>query len=152
VTSMTVDVEKSHAGLTFIRESTISHESFTERAPNLGGLVEFYRSPARLAWSPTGTNVPDYPRLAPLWWQNIGDASSGALTAQEALDNLCSQQEAVLARLERAGVQGELGPVLNEESDPEFWLSQPGSPQPRLENEDETPITISYEELIRSWQ
>jgi glycerol transport system substrate-binding protein len=152
VTSMTVDVEKSHAGLTFIRDSTINHESFTERAPNLGGLVEFYRSPARLAWSPTGTNVPDYPRLAPLWWQNIGDASSGALTAQEALDNLCSQQEAVLARIERTGVQGALGPVLNAESDPEFWLSQPGSPQPRLENEDETPITISYEELIQSWQ
>ncbi len=152
VTSMTVDVEKSHAGLTFIRESTINHESFTERAPLLGGLVEFYRSPARLAWSPTGTNVPDYPRLAPLWWQNIGDASSGALTPQEALDNLCAQQEDVLARLERSGVQGDLGPVLNEESDPEFWLSQPGAPQPRLENEEETPITISYEELIQSWQ
>lgn len=152
VTSMTVDVEKSHAGLTFIRESTINDESFTERAPELGGLIEFYRSPARLAWSPTGTNVPDYPRLAPLWWQNIGDASSGALSAQEALDNLCAQQEAVLARLERAGVQGDLGPVLNDESDPEFWLSQPGSPQPRLENEDEAPVTISYEELIQSWQ
>jgi glycerol transport system substrate-binding protein len=41
---------------------------------------------------------------------------------------------------------------LNEESDPEFWLSQPGSPKPRLENEDETPVTISYDELIQSWQ
>jgi len=152
VTSMTVDVEKSHQGLTFIRESTIQHDSFTERAPLLGGLVEFYRSPARTQWSPTGTNIPDYPRLAPLWWQNIGDASSGALSAQEALDNLCAQQEAVLARLERAGVQGDLGPLLNEEMDPEFWLSQPGAPQPRLENEDETPITVSYDELIQSWQ
>ena len=27
----------------------------------LGGLVEFYRSPARVQWTPTGTNVPDYP-------------------------------------------------------------------------------------------
>ncbi len=152
VTSMTVDVEKSHEGLTFIRESTIQHESFTERAPLLGGLIEFYRSPARTQWSPTGTNVPDYPRLAPLWWQNIGDASSGALTPQEALDNLCAQQEAVLARLERAGVQGDLGPLLNEESDPEFWLSQEGAPQAALENEDEEPITISYDELIQSWQ
>lgn len=151
VTSMTVDVEKSHAGLTFIRESTINHESFTERAPLLGGLVEFYRSPARVQWSPTGTNIPDYPRLAQLWWQNIGDASSGALSAQEALDNLCEQQEDVLARLERAGVQGDLGPVLNEERDPEYWLSQPGSPKPKLENEDEEPITIGYDELIQSW-
>lgn len=72
VTSKTVDVKKAHAGLTFIRESTIQHESFTERAPKLGGLIEFYRSPARTRWSPTGTNVPDYPRLAQLWWQNIG--------------------------------------------------------------------------------
>jgi glycerol transport system substrate-binding protein len=152
VTSMTVDVEKSHAGLTFIRESTIDHESFTERAPSLGGLVEFYRSPARVRWSPTGTNVPDYPRLAQLWWQNIGDASSGAKTAQEALDSLCEQQEQVLQRLQRAGVQGDLGPVLNEERDPEYWLSQPGSPKPKLENEDETPVTVSYEELIKSWQ
>jgi len=151
VTSMTVDVEKSHAGLTFIRESTIEHESFTERAPLLGGLVEFYRSPARIQWSPTGTNVPDYPRLAQLWWQNIGDASSGALSAQEALNNLCEQQEDVMARLERAGVQGDLGPVLNEERDEEYWLSQPGSPKPELENEDEEPMTVSYDELIQSW-
>ncbi|MGR3590525.1 MAG: ABC transporter substrate-binding protein [Limimaricola soesokkakensis] len=152
VTSQTVDVEKSHAGLTFIRESTIQHPSFTERAPELGGLVEFYRSPDRVRWSPTGTNIPDYPKLAQLWWQNIGDASSGAKTAQEALDSLCEQQEQVLERLERAGIQGDLGPVMNEEQDPQYWLDQPGAPKPKLENEDEEPETISYEELIKSWQ
>ena len=152
VTSMTVDVRKSHVGLTFIRESTIQHDSFTERAPMLGGLVEFYRSPARVQWSPTGTNVPDYPKLAQLWWQNIGDAMSGAKTPQEALDGLCSDQERVLERLERAGVQGDLGPVMNEEQDPEFWLSQAGAPKAALDNEDEEPLTVSYDELIQSWQ
>ena len=152
VTSQTVDVEKAHAGLTFIRESTIQHESFTERAPSLGGLVEFYRSPDRVRWSPTGTNIPDYPKLAQLWWQNIGDASSGAKSAQEALDSLCEQQEQVLERLERAGIQGDLGPVMNEERDPQYWLDQPGAPKPELENEDEEPETIAYEELIQSWQ
>jgi glycerol transport system substrate-binding protein len=152
VTSKTVDVEKSHAGLTFIRESTIQHDSFTERAPKLGGLVEFYRSPARVAWSPTGTNVPDYPKLAQLWWQNIGDAMSGAKTAQEALDSLCEEQEKVLERLERAGVQGDLGPKLNEPQDASYWLEQPGSPVAKLDNEDPAPETISYEELIKSWQ
>ncbi|MCE6953242.1 ABC transporter substrate-binding protein [Cereibacter sphaeroides] len=152
VTSKTVDVKKSHTGLTFIRESTIQHQSFTDRAPKLGGLVEFYRSPARVQWSPTGTNVPDYPKLAQLWWQNIGDASSGAKTPQEALDSLCEQQERVLERLERAGVQGDLGPKMNEEQDAQYWLDQPGSPVAKLENEDPKPETVSYDELIKSWQ
>ena len=151
VTSKTVDVKKSHVGLTFIRESTIQDESFTERAPKLGGLVEFYRSPARVRWSPTGTNVPDYPKLAQLWWQNIGDASSGAKTAQEAMDALCEAQEKVLARLERAGVQGDIGPVLNEPQEAEYWLSQPGAPKPKLDNEKPTPETINYDELVKSW-
>ncbi len=152
VTSKTVDVKKSHEGLTFIRDSSINHESFTERAPRLGGLVEFYRSPARTQWSPTGTNVPDYPRLAQLWWQNIGDAMSGAKTTQAALDSLCADQEQVMERLERAGIQGDLGPQLNEEREPGYWFDQPGAPYPALDNEEEEPITVSYDELIASWQ
>ncbi len=152
VTSKTVDVKKAHVGLTFIRESTVQHESFTERAPRLGGLVEFYRSPARTQWSPTGTNVPDYPRLAQLWWQNIGDASSGTKTSQAALDALCEQQERVLARLERAGLQGDLGPKLNEERGAAYWLNQPGSPKAKLADEDPAPITIEYDELFETWR
>ncbi|RJL07479.1 ABC transporter substrate-binding protein [Paracoccus siganidrum] len=152
IVSKTVDTKKSHVGLTFVRDSSVRHESFTERAPNLGGLVEFYRSPDRTRWSDTGLNVPDYPRLAQLWWQNIGDASSGAKTAQEALDALCEQQESILDRLQRSGVQGDLGPVLNEPQDPEHWLAQPGAPKPKLENEKPEPVTVAYEELIQRWQ
>lgn len=152
VISKTVDLKKSHVGLTFIRESSINDKSFTERAPKLGGLIEFYRSPARVQWSPTGTNVPDYPKLAQLWWQNIGDASSGSKTAQEALDALCAAQEKVLSRLERAGVQGDIGPKLNKEESAEYWLSQPGSPKAKLANEKPQPVTIGYDELIKSWQ
>ena len=48
--------------------------SFTERAPKYGGLIEFYRCRRASQWTPTGTNVPDYPKLAQLWWQNVGDA------------------------------------------------------------------------------
>jgi len=151
VVSKTVDVKKSHVGLTFIRESTIDHESFTERAPRLGGLVEFYRSPARVQWSPTGTNVPDYPKLAQLWWQNIGDAMSGAKTPQQALDALCEEQERVMERIERAGVQGDIGPKLNEPQDPQVWLDAPGAPVAKLENEKPQGETISYDELIKSW-
>ena len=40
-------------------------------------------------------------------YQAIGDASSGAKTAQEAMDSLCAEQEKVLERLERAGIQGD---------------------------------------------
>ena len=152
VTSKTVSLKKSHVGLTVIRDSDIRHESFTERSAELGGLVEFYRSPARVQWTPTGTNVPDYPRLAQLWWQNIGDASSGAKSPQEAMTALAVAQERLMQRLERAGVLGECGPKLNERSSREYWLSQPGAPKQKLENEKPAPITIDYDELVRSWQ
>jgi glycerol transport system substrate-binding protein len=150
-------VKKSHVGLTFIRESTLQHDSFTERAPKLGGLVEFYRSPARVQWTPTGTNVPDYPKLAQLWWQAIGDAASGAKSAQEAMDSLCAEQERVLERLERAGIMGDIGPKLNEEHDLEYWnkvATDGGSlaPQLKIENEKEQALTVNYDELIKSWQ
>lgn len=151
VTSKTVDMKRSDVGLTFIRDSTINSDHFTERAPELGGLIEFYRSPARVRWSDTGTNIPDYPKLAQLWWQNIGDAMSGAKTVQEAMDALCEAQEAVLSRLERSGVQGDLGPLLNEEMDEQYWLDQPGAPVAKLDDENPEPITIGYDELIQSW-
>ena len=77
---------------------------------------------------------------------------SGAKTPQEALDALCEAQESVLERLERAGVQGDIGPVMNEVQDAQYWLDQPGSPVAKLENEDEEPMTVSYDELIKSWQ
>ncbi len=140
------------------RVRDIQHESFTERAPKLGGLIEFYRS-ARPAWqwSPTGTNVPDYPKLAQLWWQAIGDASSGAKTPQEAMDSLCAEQEKVLQRLERAGIQGEIGPKLAEEHDLEYWNAEAVkagnlAPQLKIENEKEKPMTVNYDELVKSWQ
>ncbi len=152
VTSKTVSLKKSHVGLTIIRDSDIRHESFSERSAELGGLVEFYRSPARVQWTPTGTNVPDYPRLAQLWWQNIGDASSGAKTAQEAMTALAVAQERLLQRLQRAGVLGACGPQLNEPQSREYWLNQPGAPKPKLANEKPQGITVDYDELVRSWQ
>lgn len=152
VTSKSVSLKKTHVGLTPIRDSDIRHESFTERAPKLGGLVEFYRSPARVLWTPTGTNVPDYPKLAQLWWQNVAQAVTGEVTAQEAMDSLAKQQDDVMARLERAGIQGECGPKLNEPRDAQYWFDQPGSPKPKLANEKEQGQTISYDELVKSWK
>ena len=91
--SKTVSLEKTIAGLTPIRESDIESDAMTEMAPKLGGLVEFYRSPARVQWSPTGTNIPDYPKLAQLWWQYIAQAASGEATPQKALDGLAEAQD-----------------------------------------------------------
>ncbi|PHR25946.1 MAG: ABC transporter substrate-binding protein [Desulfotalea sp.] len=151
VVSKTVSLKKTHVGLTPFRNSDIFDESFTERAPRLGGLVEFYRSPARIQWTPTGTNVPDYPKLAQLWWQNVADAVTGDKTPQEAMDALAKQQDKVLSRLQRSGIQGECGPKLNKPIDPSIWLNRPGSPKAKLANEKPQGITIDYDELVKSW-
>jgi glycerol transport system substrate-binding protein len=148
----TTSLKKTHVGLTPIRDSDINHESFTERAPKLGGLVEFYRSPARVAWTPTGTNVPDYPKLAQLWWQNIGEAVSGAVTVDTAMDNLAEEQDRIMERIERSGVQEICGPKLNPKTDPEEWLKKPGSPKAKLENEKPQGETVKYDDLIKAWR
>ncbi len=154
VVSKTVDTKRSHVGLTFIRDSTVRHESFTERAPRLGGLVEFYRSPDRVRWSPTGINVPDYPKLAQLWWQQIGDVNSGAFTAQEAMDRLAAEMDLTMARMEEADIAGNVyggcGPRLNDEQTAEYWFANGGA-KPLLANEDPPGETIPYDELIAQW-
>lgn len=153
--SKTVSLKKTHVGLTPIRDSDIRHESFTERAPKLGGLVEFYRSPDRVRWTPTGINVPDYPKLAQIWWQQIGDVNSGVFTAQEAMNRLAEEMDTTMARMqvadEKANIYGGCGPRLNEKKDAEFWLSQPGSPKAKLENEKPQGETIDYDELVKQW-
>ena len=154
VVSKTVDVKKSHVGLTFIRDSSVNHESFTERAPKLGGLVEFYRSPDRVAWSPTGINVPDYPKLAQIWWQQIGDVNSGAFTPQEAMNRLAQEMDTTMARMqsadERANVYGGCGPRLNEEKDASEWLGKGGA-KAKLENEKPQGETVNYDDLVARW-
>ena len=152
VTAKTVSLKKTLVGLTPIRDSDIRSQAMTEMAPRLGGLVEFYRSPARVAWTPTGTNVPDYPKLAQLWWANVANAVSGESTAQAAMDSLAEQQDKVLERLQRHGVQGACGPQLNEPRDPQYWLAQPGSPKAKLAQEKPQGMTVAYDLLIKSWQ
>ena len=156
VVSKTVDVKKTHVGLTVVRDSTINHELFTERAPKLGGWVEFYRSPDRVLWTPTGVNVPDYPKLAQIWWQQIGDVNAGAFTPQEAMDRLAAEMDDVMARMqvvdESDNVYGGCGPRLNEEKDPSEWLGKDNGPAAQLENEKPQGATIDYDELVQRWQ
>ena len=152
VVSKTVSLKKTLHGLTPIRDSDLRSQAMTDAAPRLGGLVEFYRSPARVAWTPTGTNVPDYPALAQLWWDNVANAVSGEVSPQVALDTLAAQQERVLARLERHGVQGDCGPKLNPEEPTEVWLARAGAPKPALENEKPQGKTVPYDQLIAAWR
>jgi len=154
--SKTVDLKKSHVGLTFVRDSTVRHESFSERAPGLGGLIEFYRSPDRHSWTDTGINVPDYPRLAQLWWQHIGNVTAGTATPQEAMDRLAGEMDQLMARMQAADeaneTYGGCGPRLNEPRDEAYWLEQEGAPWAKLENEKPQGETVPYDELVARWQ
>lgn len=135
--SKTVSLKKSHVGLTIIRDSDINHASFTKRIPELGGLVEFYRSKNRVLWSPTGINVPDYPKLAQIWWQQIGDVNSGAFTPQQAMDRLAEEMDLVMSRMEAAdkanNAYGGCGPRLNKPREASYWLNQAGSPKAKVD-------------------
>ena len=152
VVSKTVDLKKSHVGLTIIRDSSIDHKSFTDRAGDLGGLVEFYRSNNRNIWSPTGINVPDYPKLAQIWWQQIGDVNSGAFTPQQAMDRLAEEMDLVMSRMEAADkaskAYGGCGPRLNKPREASYWLNKKGSPKAKR-NEKPQGKTVPY---ARAWK
>ena len=151
VTSKTVSLRKSIVGLTFIRQSDIKHEYFTRNASRYGGLVEFYRSPARVAWTPTGTNVPDYPRMARLWWTHVAPAISGDKTPQSAMDALAQDMDEVLADLQRTGMQ-QCTPRLNPKLDANRRLSRKGAPWQKLDQEKPQGETIAYERLLQAWK
>ena len=151
VTAKTTSLKKTLTGLTPIRESDIQSKAMTDAAPKLGGLVEFYRSPARVAWSPTGTNVPDYPKLAQLWWKNVAQAVTGEKTPQGAMDTLADEMDQVMARLERAGM-AHCAPKLNPKSDPNKWLSDKQAPWKKLANEKPKGETIAYDKLLQAWK
>ena len=151
VTSKTVSLKKTMVGLTPIRESDIQSQAMTDMAPKLGGLVEFYRSPARVAWSPTGTNVPDYPKLAQLWWKNVAQAVTGEKTPQKAMDTLADEMDDVMSRLERAGMAN-CPPKLNAKGDPAKYLSDAAAPWKKLANEKPKGETIAYQTLLDAWK
>ena len=151
VTSKTVSLRKSIVGLTFIRESDIKHDYFTRNASRYGGLVEFYRSPARVAWTPTGTNVPDYPRMARLWWANVATAINGERSPQAAMDNLALAMDEVLADLQRTGMQ-HCTPRLNPRRDAVIRLTSKGAPWKKLTDEKPKGETIAYERLLQAWK
>jgi glycerol transport system substrate-binding protein len=151
VTAKSVSLRKSVVGLTFIRDSDIRSDYFTKNAAKYGGLIEFYRSPARVAWTPTGNNVPDYPKLAQLWWQNVATAVSGEKTPQQAMDTLADQMDQLMGRLQRIGMKA-CSPKLNDKKDPSAWLSGNAAPWAKLANEKPKGETIAYDALLNAWK
>ena len=151
-TCKTVSLKKTLVGLTPIRASDINSAAMSEAAPRLGGLVEFYRSPARTAWTPTGVNVPEYAVLAQLWWTRIGRAVRGQGTPQQVMDDLAEEQDRVMARLAASGQLQRCEPRLNEPRDPADWLSRPGAPKPKLADEEGPGRTVDYDALLQAWR
>ncbi|MBQ1783717.1 MAG: carbohydrate ABC transporter substrate-binding protein [Gammaproteobacteria bacterium] len=149
--SRTVSLKKSIVGLTFIRDSDIRSPAMAKLAPKLGGLIEFYRSPARVSWSPTGANVPDYPALAELWWKQIGAATAGEKTPQRAMDDLAAQMDEVLGQLERVGM-ATCPPKLAPLRSREHWFKAADGPRRALANEKPPGKTIDYDKLLRIWR
>jgi glycerol transport system substrate-binding protein len=151
VTAKSVSLRKSIVGLTFIRDSDIRSDYFTKNAAKYGGLIEFYRSPARVAWTPTGNNVPDYPKLAQLWWQNVATAVSGEKSPQQAMDTLAEQMDQLMSRLQRVGMKA-CSPKLNDKKAPTAWLSNNAAPWSKLASEKPKGETIAYEALLNAWK
>ncbi len=149
VVSKSVSLKKTLVGLTPIRLSDIESKAMTRMAPKLGGLVEFYRSPARVLWTPTGVNVPDYPTLSRHWWKHVADAIEGKVSAQNAMTNMAKDMEADMKLM--AFSRSECSPKLNVRRYREYWLSKEGAPKAKLRNEKPQGRTFSYEQSLSSW-
>jgi glycerol transport system substrate-binding protein len=95
--------------------------------------------------------VPDYPKLAQLWWKNVAVAVTSEKTPQQAMDTLANEMDDVLARLERAGM-AVCPPKLNAKSDAAKWLSDKNAPWAKLANEKPKGETIAYDALLNAWK
>jgi glycerol transport system substrate-binding protein len=144
--SKSVALKKFIAGVTPVRKSTLFSEYVSRNKDRYGGLIEFTRSSVRKNFTDSGPNVPHYPTLSKLWWENIAKAIKGEISAQQALDSLASQIDEKMANLSMAAYS----PDLNERSDYQYWLDQPGAPKPAIDQEPE-PMTIQYEDLLEQW-
>ncbi|MGB4075485.1 ABC transporter substrate-binding protein [Pseudomonas sp.] len=150
VVSKSVSLRKTLVGLTPIRHSDLQSPALLAAAPKLGGLVEFYRSPAARRWAPTGANVPDYSGMASLWWRQLHPAVSGQLSAAEALHNLAQVFDQHLLGVGQRQAHA-CAPRLNSQQTAAFWLKQPGAPWPKLLDERPPGRTLPYAEALRAW-
>jgi len=150
VVSKTVSLKKTLIGLTPIRHSDIASDEMTKRSPYLGGLVEFYRSFAKNVWTPTGTNVPDYPGMANYWWRYISPIVQGDVKAKKGMDDMAHAMDKHLAQLEKEN-KGLCIPRLNSERTEAYWLNAKGAPKMMIK-ESNKGVTLPYEEALNVWR
>jgi glycerol transport system substrate-binding protein len=149
--SKTVSLRKTLVGLTPIRYSDIHSEKMTTVAHKYGGLIEFYRSAAKQAWTPTGTNVPDYPGMSDLWWKNISMAASEELTPKETMNKMAEEMDGRLQEIADKERGKRCLPVLNKKRSDLYWLNKEGAPKPKLAIEKPLGKTFTYEESLKVW-
>jgi len=147
--SKTVSFDKLLNGFTPIRHTDVHSDRFAELKPKLGGLVEFYQSPAKHVWTPSGVNIPDYSTMAAMWWQHIGDYLYSDMTAQQTLNQLAGKFDQHLATL---SIDSSLRcrPQVNKEKPDDYWLNQPGSPWPK-QNQTPQGKTLPFSEVYEVW-
>jgi glycerol transport system substrate-binding protein len=144
--SKTVSVKKFLVGGTPVRKSTVSNPYILDNAWKWGGIIEFYNSSEAKKWTDSGLNVPHYPALSGVWWENIASAIKGEKSAQQTMDALAYQQDELMGELKLM----KYSPVLNEKKSKEYWLNHEGAPKP--ERKRDTPKTIDYDLLIKNWK
>jgi len=150
VVSKTVSLKKTLVGLTPVRKSDVDSDALTQRAPYLGGLVEFYRSRGRDVWTPTGTNVPDYTQLSNFWWQFVGRAVRNNVEVAVAMEEMAVAFDQTLEDMARQS-PGPCSPKLNVKQPRRYWLEQPGAPK-AAHDTNVKPQTLPYLEAIRVWK
>jgi glycerol transport system substrate-binding protein len=72
------------------------------------------------------------------------------------MDGLAEAQDEIMTRLEKSGVQGDLGPKMNPKKSAEYWYKQAEkdgnlAPQRKLANEKPQGKTVDYDELLKTW-
>ena len=95
--------------------------------------------------------MPDYPKLAQLWWKNVASAVTGEKTPQAAMDTLADEMDQVMARLS-APAWPTARRSSTRRSDPTKWLSDKGAPWKKLANEKPKGETIAYDTLLNAWK
>ena len=107
-----------------------------------------------MAWSPTGINVPEYPELAQIWWQQIGNMNSGTFTPREAMDRLANEMGVTMALMQQAAeaaiVYSGCGSRLNEPKDPSEWLGEAGT-KAKPDNEKPQSVAVDHYVLLARW-